>query len=72
MDKQGRTGLLTLTTVLQEIRQDGELVIREEQDIVYRAAGSGTLPPAPTRRRPRRARSWTCRSTNGCCSGSPR
>ena len=48
VDKQGRTGLLTLTTVLQEIRQDGELVIREEQDIVYRAAGSGMLPPAPT------------------------
>src|SRR5690606_12755430 len=25
----------------------GELAIREEQDIVYRAPGSGSLPPAP-------------------------
>lgn len=48
VDKAGRTGPLTLTTVLQEIFQGGELVIREEQDIVYRAPGSGTLPPPPT------------------------
>ncbi|WP_327116352.1 mesaconyl-C4 CoA hydratase [Nocardia sp. NBC_01730] len=48
LDKDGRTGPLTLVTVLQEIFQGGELVIREEQDIVYRAPGSGTLPPAPT------------------------
>lgn len=47
VDKVGRTGPLTLTTVLQEIFQDGELVIREEQDIVYRAAGTEPLPPAP-------------------------
>ncbi|MFI6435376.1 mesaconyl-C4 CoA hydratase [Streptomyces sp. NPDC050759] len=47
VDKVGRTGPLTLTTVLQEIFQDGELVIREEQDIVYRAPGSGALPPPP-------------------------
>ncbi|MGW0707931.1 mesaconyl-C4 CoA hydratase [Streptomyces sp. NPDC002643] len=53
VDKVGRTGPLTLTTVLQEIFQGGELVIREEQDIVYRAPGSGALPtpsappPAP-------------------------
>lgn len=53
VDKVGRTGALTLTTVLQDIFQRGELVIREEQDIVYRAPGSGALPspsappPAP-------------------------
>ncbi|MCZ4519409.1 mesaconyl-C4 CoA hydratase [Rhodococcus ruber] len=49
VDKVGRTGALTLTTVLQEITQDGELVIREEQDIVYREGGSAPLPtPAPS------------------------
>ncbi|XVQ09647.1 mesaconyl-C4 CoA hydratase [Spirillospora sp. CA-255316] len=47
VDKEGRTGPLTLTTVLQEIFQDGELKITEEQDIVYRAPGSGALPPPP-------------------------
>ncbi|KIQ17543.1 FAS1-like dehydratase domain-containing protein [Rhodococcus sp. MEB064] len=48
VDKVGRTGALTLTTVLQEITQNGELVIREEQDIVYREGGSAPLPtPAP-------------------------
>lgn len=47
VDKEGRTGLLTFTTVLQEIFQDGELVVREEQDIVYRAPGSNALPPPP-------------------------
>lgn len=46
VDKIGRTGPLTLTTVQQEIFQGGELVIREEQDIVYRAGGAGALPPA--------------------------
>ncbi|MBW8799006.1 MAG: mesaconyl-C4 CoA hydratase [Streptomyces sp.] len=47
VDKAGRTGPLTLTTVLQEIFQGGELAIREEQDIVYRAPGSRALPPPP-------------------------
>jgi len=45
VDKVGRTGPLTLTTVRQEIFQNGELLISEEQDIVYRAPGSGALPP---------------------------
>jgi 3-methylfumaryl-CoA hydratase len=40
-------GPLTFVTVLQEITQDGQLAIREEQDIVYRAPGTGKLPPAP-------------------------
>ncbi|MGY1812231.1 hypothetical protein [Blastococcus sp. SYSU D00820] len=50
VEKQGRTGPLTFTTVLQEISQAGRLVIREEQDIVYRAPGSTALPtpPAPS------------------------
>lgn len=48
VDKEGRTGLLTFTTVLQEIFQGGRLVISEEQDIVYRAAGSTPLPQPPT------------------------
>lgn len=46
VEKEGRTGPLTFVTVLQEISQGGELVIREEQDIVYRAPGTGALPPA--------------------------
>ncbi|GGJ65686.1 mesaconyl-C4 CoA hydratase [Streptomyces brasiliensis] len=47
LDKEGRTGLLTFTTVQQQIFQDGELVIHEEQDIVYRAPGSNALPTPP-------------------------
>jgi 3-methylfumaryl-CoA hydratase len=47
VDKVGRTGPLTFTTVLQEIFQGGELAIREERDIVYRASGTEPLPPAP-------------------------
>ncbi|OZC54795.1 mesaconyl-C4 CoA hydratase [Rhodococcus sp. RS1C4] len=48
VDKVGRTGALTFTTVLHEITQNGELMIREEQDIVYRDGGSAPLPtPAP-------------------------
>ena len=48
VDKVGRTGALTLVTVLQEITQGGELIIREEQDIVYREGGSTPLPtPEP-------------------------
>lgn len=52
VEKVGRTGPLTFTTVRHEIFQANELVIREEQDIVYRAPGSGSLPdphtPPPT------------------------
>lgn len=47
VDKEGRTGPLTFVTVLQEIFQDGQLVISEEQDIVYRASDTGSLPDAP-------------------------
>jgi 3-methylfumaryl-CoA hydratase len=45
VDKQGRSGRLTFVTVRSEIEQAGELVIVDEQDIVYRAAGR-SLPPA--------------------------
>ncbi len=47
VEKQGRTGTLSFVTVLHETTQRGEPVIREEQDIVYRAPDTGTLPPAP-------------------------
>ena len=47
VEKEGRTGPLTFVTVLQEITRAGELAVREEQDIVYRAPGTGALPPAP-------------------------
>lgn len=52
VDKVGRTGPLTLTTVLREIFQGGELVIQDEQDIVYRAPGTGALPPPPAPPKP--------------------
>ena len=35
-EKKGRTGSLLFVTVRHEVSQDGKLVIREEQDIVYR------------------------------------
>lgn len=47
VEKEGRTGPLTFVTVLQEITQGEALVIREEQDIVYRTPGTAALPPAP-------------------------
>ncbi|BCN76268.1 mesaconyl-C(4)-CoA hydratase (plasmid) [Prescottella equi] len=50
--KEGRTGPLTITTVQHDIFQNRALIIHEEQDILYRAAGSDPLPrpaksPAP-------------------------
>lgn len=44
-EKTGRTGPLTFVTVRHHLRQDGEVVIEDEQDIVYRTPDS-TLPPA--------------------------
>lgn len=44
-EKQGRTGRLTFVTVRHEISQRGEVLVVDENDIVYRAAGSGSLPP---------------------------
>jgi 3-methylfumaryl-CoA hydratase len=47
--KQGRSGALTLVTVQHEISGRAGLAIREQQDIVYRAAAEGAQPmPAGT------------------------
>ena len=45
--KEGRTGPLTFVTVRLEISQGGGPAILEEQDIVYRAPGTGALPAPP-------------------------
>ncbi|GAB3881316.1 HTD2 family dehydratase [Terrabacter terrigena] len=45
--RQGRSGPLTFVTVRHEISQDEETAIIEEQDIVYRAADTGSLPTGP-------------------------
>ena len=46
--KQGRTGPLHFVTVRTEISQGGQVVIGEEQDLVYREpAPAGAAPPAP-------------------------
>ncbi|GAB3449428.1 MaoC family dehydratase N-terminal domain-containing protein [Phycicoccus ginsengisoli] len=50
VEKQGRSGPLTFVTVRSEVEQEGRLVVAEEQDIVYREAGStlaGTPPATP-------------------------
>jgi 3-methylfumaryl-CoA hydratase len=44
-DKQGQSGPLTFVTVGHQILQQGQVVIDEEQDIVYRDPASS--PPAP-------------------------
>lgn len=47
--KEGRSGRLAFVTVRHSITSNGELLIREEQDIVYReAATPGQKAPAPT------------------------
>jgi 3-methylfumaryl-CoA hydratase len=46
VDKQGRTGPLTIVTVTHEIAQAGRTVLVEEQDVVYRDA-AGSLPAGP-------------------------
>jgi 3-methylfumaryl-CoA hydratase len=48
VEKQGRSGALTFVTARSEIEQDRTLVVADEQDIVYRAAGSTVPPAAPT------------------------
>jgi 3-methylfumaryl-CoA hydratase len=40
-DKQGRSGPLTFVTVEHQILQDGQVLIDEQQDVVYRQAPSG-------------------------------
>ena len=47
VDKQGRSGPMTFTTVRSDIEQNGRTVVVDEQDIVYRGAGSRLqAPPA--------------------------
>jgi len=38
VDKQGRSGPLTFVTVHHQVRQRGDVVVDEQQDLVYRAA----------------------------------
>jgi 3-methylfumaryl-CoA hydratase len=45
VDKQGRSGPMTLSTVRSDIEQGGRTVIVDEQDIVYRMGGSSLPPP---------------------------
>ncbi|USX53945.1 MaoC family dehydratase N-terminal domain-containing protein [Lentzea sp. HUAS12] len=42
-DKEGRSGKLTFVVVRNEVLQRGEVVVDEEQDIVYRDAGTTPL-----------------------------
>ncbi len=44
--KEGRSGRLAFVTVYQQIRQDDEVCIEEEQDIVYREQGAPVPAPA--------------------------
>jgi hydroxyacyl-ACP dehydratase HTD2-like protein with hotdog domain len=47
--KQGRTGELGFVTLRHEVRQAGAPVLSEDQDLVYRPAGSGAgEPPVET------------------------
>jgi 3-methylfumaryl-CoA hydratase len=59
--KQGRSGPLHFVTVRSEISQDGEVVITEEQDLVYREpapAPDGGPVPAPQPQPPADSRAW--------------
>ena len=47
-EKHGRTGHLTFVTVGVQVRQDGAVVVDEEQDIVYRDAAGAAGPPLPS------------------------
>jgi 3-methylfumaryl-CoA hydratase len=48
-DRMGRTGRLTVVTVEHRIRQHDEVVISEEQDVIYReAAGAASASGAAT------------------------
>ncbi|WP_435200763.1 mesaconyl-C4 CoA hydratase [Janibacter sp. GS2] len=42
---EGRSGTLRFVSVRTEVSQDGQVAIREDNDIVYRRAGSPTLVP---------------------------
>jgi 3-methylfumaryl-CoA hydratase len=46
-EKHGRSGRLTFVTLNHRIRQNGQLVIDERQDVVYREAASASTQPEP-------------------------
>jgi 3-methylfumaryl-CoA hydratase len=46
-EKDGRSGHLTFVTVGVRVRQDGAVVVEEEQDIVYRDAAPAASAPPP-------------------------
>ena len=52
VEKEGRSGPLVISTVGSQIRQDGRLIVADEQDIVYRAPRAAShpsgLPTAPS------------------------
>jgi 3-methylfumaryl-CoA hydratase len=45
--KSGRSGVLLIVTLKHEIEQDGQVVIVEQQDLIYRAGGSAVPAPVP-------------------------
>lgn len=55
--KSGRNGDLVFVTLSHEIASEGELALREEQDLVYRPASTGE-GPAPAPDLPRRPADW--------------
>jgi 3-methylfumaryl-CoA hydratase len=61
--KEGRSGNLTFVTVAYAFRQDGELCLEEEQDIVYREPGEPVPPPEPIPAAPLPAGTW-CREVD--------
>lgn len=46
-EKSGASGRLVFVTVRHEISAQGQPIVTEEQDIVYREAGSAGAPPPP-------------------------
>ena len=46
-EKEGRSGRMTFVKVGHDIEQAGRVVVREEQDIVYRDAVTPTVAPTP-------------------------
>ena len=48
--KSGASGEMVFVTLTHEVRADGVLVVREEQDIVYRGAGGAPPAGAPDQR----------------------
>ena len=53
-EKHGRSGTLLFITVRSEISQDGQVVIAEEQDIVYRGSAASPAPASPAPASPHR------------------